>query len=58
MEICLTCRSNYMSVKVNLRLLDTRFPNPGGGTLTLRTRLFKPTDHAYPCMVYAKGQEN
>jgi len=27
----------------------------GGGTLALRTTLFKLTKVAYPCMVYAKN---
>jgi len=45
-----------MSVRENLLVLEAGFPNPGGGTLTLRTRLFKPIDHA-TCLVYAKGQE-
>jgi len=27
------------------------FSNSGGGTLALRTRLFKPIDPAYPCLV-------
>ena len=57
MEVCLTCRSNHMFVRENLRVSDTRLPNPGGGTLALRTKLFKPTDPAYPCLVYAKGYE-
>jgi len=46
-----------MFVRENLRVSDTRLPNPGGGTLALRTKLFKPTDPAYPCLVYAKGYE-
>ena len=36
---------------------DTWFFNLGGGTFALRTRLFKPIVPAYPCLVYAKGQE-
>jgi len=35
-------------------VLDAGFSNPGEGTLALRTKLFKPTRPAYPCLVYAK----
>jgi len=38
-------------------VLDAGCPHPGGGTLALRTRFFKPTKAAYPYMVYAKHYE-
>jgi len=43
-----------MFVRENLRVLDVRFSNPGGGTIALKTRLFKPTKPTYPCLIYAK----
>ena len=60
MEVGLTCRLNHMSVILNLRVSNVGFPNPSGGILPLRTRLFKPIHPAYPYLLYAirvKGQE-
>jgi len=57
MEVSLSCRSNHMFMRVNQRVLDIGFLNAGGGSIALRTRLFKSTKPAYPCQVYAKGQE-
>jgi len=46
-----------MYVRYNLRVSNVGFPNPGGRTLALRTKLFKPTEHAYSCLVHAKEHD-
>jgi len=53
-----TLKCNYNLMSIVLESKGVRHKNDfhlGGGTLALRTTLFKLTKVAYPCMVYAKN---